>query len=68
MNISKAMIEKLMWSFGRAFLAVFLAGSVGLLNVPNWTEAKAALVALVIAAVTAGIRAVQHVLVDTPAG
>lgn len=57
-------VEKLAYSFGRAFLATFAVGITGLLAAPDWSTKKAALVALTVAAVTAGVRAVQHVLVD----
>lgn len=63
-------IKKVLYSFGRAFLATFLVGITGLLAAPDWSAGKSAAVALVVAAVTAGVRAAQHVLVDTnpPAG
>lgn len=66
MNLSfdKAFLEKLALSFIRAFLGVFIAGISGLLMVPDWSAAKSAAIALVVAALTAGIRAVQHVVFD----
>lgn len=67
MTISKALAEKVAFSFLRAFGATFLAGMLGLLAVPNWDAGKAALVSLSVAALTAGIRAVQHLLLDAPA-
>lgn len=55
---------KITLSFVRAFVAAFAAGAGGILAVPNLTAAKAALLALSVAALTAGVRAVQHFLVD----
>lgn len=62
----KAFLEKIALSFARAFLAVFIAGVTGLLMVPDWNAAKSAAIALIVAAVTAGLRAVQHVVFDGP--
>lgn len=59
-------LKKLALSFARAFVGAFIAGVTGLLTVPDWNTGKAALVALVVAALTAGVRAVQHVVFDTP--
>lgn len=67
MKISKALAEKVAFSFLRAFGATFLAGMLGLLAVPDWNAGKTALIALSIASLTAGIRAVQHLLLDAPA-
>lgn len=67
MRISKTLAEKVAFSFLRAFGATFLAGALGLLAVPNWSAGKAALIALSVASLTAGIRAVQHLLLDAPA-
>ena len=46
-------------SFLRAFIAVFIVGLAGVVNAADWNAAKAALVALVVASITAGIRACQ---------
>jgi hypothetical protein len=63
-STTEAFLLKIAWSFGRAFLAAFLVGVTGVLASPNWSAAKAALVALAIAAVTAGVRAVQALIAD----
>lgn len=52
-------VKKLGFSFLRAFLGAFVAGVPGILAVPNFTAGKAALVAVGIASLTAGFRAVQ---------
>lgn len=49
-------------SFARAFLASLLVLVPGVLNAPNLSEGKALAVAALIAAVTAGVRALQGVL------
>ena len=51
--------KKVGLSFVRAFVGTFIAGLVGVLAVPDWEAGKAALVALSVAALTAGIRAIQ---------
>jgi hypothetical protein len=66
-TFDNAFLKKLAYSFARAFIGAFLVGLTGLLASPNWDAAKAAAVALVIAAVTAGVRAIQHIVVDPPA-
>ena len=66
-QFDSAFLKKLGLSFARAFIGAFIAGLTGLLAVPNWNAAKAAGVALVVAALTAGVRAVQHVVLDPPA-
>lgn len=57
-------------SFVRAFLGVFIVGVLGiasnLANTHDWNAGKAALVALVSAAIVAGIRAAQSLLVGAP--
>lgn len=60
--ITTALLKKLAWSFGRAFVATFLVGLGGLAAVSSLSAAKAALLALLVAAVTAGIRAVEQVV------
>lgn len=67
LDFTKDFAKKLAYSFARAFIGAFLAGLTGLLAVPDWNAGKAAAVALVVAALTAGVRAVQHVVLDTPA-
>lgn len=65
MNLNNELIKRIAWSFVRAFLGVFIVGVAGVLASPDFSAGKAALIALVAAAVTAGIRAAQHVLLDS---
>ena len=65
-DFSGDFLKKVALSFARAFIGAFIAGATGLLTVPDWNAGKAALVALVVAALTAGVRAVQHIVLDTP--
>lgn len=58
MNVND-FVKKLAFSFGRAFLGVFLALVPGILAAPNLTAGKAAAVAAVAAGLTAGVRALQ---------
>lgn len=51
--------KKVAFSFGRAFVGSFVVLVPGILAAPNFTAGKAAAVAAVIAALTAGVRAVQ---------
>ena len=56
--------KKVALSFVRAFAAAFVLGLTDVLsavgpNASDWGAGKAALVALVVAAVTAGVRALQ---------
>jgi hypothetical protein len=46
-------------SFARAFLAIFVTLLTGWLAAPDWSTWKSALLAIVIGAVTAGVRALQ---------
>lgn len=46
-------------SFARAFLGAFFVLAPGVLEAPNFAEGKALFVAAIIAAVTAGVRALQ---------
>jgi hypothetical protein len=55
-------VDKMLYSFARAFGATFLAGIFGVLSVPDFSTGKAALVALTVAALTSGVRAAQHIL------
>jgi len=59
---SEAFVKKVALSFARAFLATFLVGAVGIASSPDFSTAKAALIALVVAAITAGLRAVQAIV------
>jgi hypothetical protein len=63
MKISTTLLKKLAWSFGRAFVASFVVGIAGIAVVPDLSAAKALLLAATIAALTAGARAAEHVVV-----
>lgn len=63
---SAVFVKKVALSFARAFLATFIVGAAGVASSPNFTTAKAALIALVVAAITAGLRAVQALVEGTP--
>jgi len=63
---SEAFVKKVALSFARAFLATFLVGAVGLAQSPDFSSARAAGIALVVGAVTAGIRAVQAIVEGSP--
>lgn len=62
MNLSSPFLKKVALSFIRAFGASLLVFVIGLANAPNFSFSRAAAVAALVAAVTAGARAVQHVL------
>lgn len=66
--LSNALLKKLAWSFGRAFVATFVVGLGGLAAIHSLSAAKAALLALLIAAVTAGVRAAEQVIVPKVTG
>jgi hypothetical protein len=52
-------------SFARAFIGVLVVLLPGALEAPNLGEARALLVAAIVAAVTAGVRALQGFLPNT---
>ena len=62
-KLENTFVGKLVTSFVRAFLGVFVVGVIGVgsdvANTHDWSAAKAALVALVSAAFVAGFRALQ---------
>jgi hypothetical protein len=60
--LSETFVKKLALSFVRAFAATFLVGAVGIASSPDFSAAKAALIALVVGAITAGLRAVQAIV------
>lgn len=62
MNISQVFLKRVALSFLRAFGASLLVFGVGLANAPDWSFSRSAGVAALVAAVTAGLRAVQHAL------
>lgn len=63
---SETFVKKVALSFVRAFLSFFFVGAVGVASSPDFSTAKAALIALVAGAITAGLRAVQAVVEGTP--
>lgn len=60
--VGNDLLKKIAWSFVRAFLGTFAVGVAGVLASPNFEAGKAALIALAVASVTAGIRAAQAIL------
>ncbi len=56
---AEAFAKKVAFSFIRAFIGAFLVLVPGILAAPNWTAGKSAVVAAVIGALTAAVRAVQ---------
>lgn len=60
------LLKRVALSFIRAFLGVFLVGVLNIAssvaNTHDWSAGKAAVVALISAAVVAGIKAVQELL------
>lgn len=60
--ISTAVLKKLAWSFGRAFVASLVVGLAGITAVPSLSAAKALALAALTGAVTAGIRAAEQTL------
>lgn len=58
----KALLRSITLSFVRAFLGVFIVGLAGVAASPDFKTGKAALIALVTAAIVAGLRAVQALL------
>jgi hypothetical protein len=68
-KINQALLIKCSLSFARAFVGVLVVSAVSLdsaANAGNWSLFKSLAVAAVVGGVTAGIRAVQHVVFDTP--
>jgi len=59
-------VKKIALSFARAFLATLLVGAVGIAQSPDFSTAKAAGIALVVGALTAGLRAVQAIVEGSP--
>ncbi len=57
--VKSVFYASLLDSFSRAFLSSFVVLLVGLLESPEFGLSKSALIALVVGAVTAGIRAIQ---------
>jgi hypothetical protein len=55
-------LRRIALSFGKAFLATFIAGIGGIAAVPDWSTRKAALAALTVGALDAGFKSVQIAL------
>ena len=64
LNLNKPFAEKLAWSFARAFGGSMLVLLPGVWAAPDFNAGKALAISALVASVTAGFRAVQHVLVD----
>lgn len=60
--MSSLFLKRVALSFLRAFASSLLVFAVGLANAPDWSFSKSAGVAALVAAVTAGVRAVQHLV------
>lgn len=56
------LLRKCALSFVRAFGASLIVFATGLATAPDWTFSRATVVGVLVAAVAAGLRAVQHVL------
>jgi hypothetical protein len=59
LGTAERLLLKLALSFVRAFVAALVVGLAGLAAVPDLSAAKALIVAAIVAAFTAGLRAVQ---------
>lgn len=59
-------VKRVLWTAIQAFLATFLVLAAGVLEAPNLQEAKAALIAAVVAAGAAAISAVKNTLFKEP--
>lgn len=62
MIVTSLFLKRVALSFIRAFGASLLTFLIGIAAAPEWSFSKAAAVAALVAAVTAGLRAVQHVI------
>ncbi len=62
MKLSSDFLKKVALSFVRAFAASLVVFAVGLAQAPEFTFSKAAGLAALTGALTAGLRAVQHAL------
>lgn len=63
-----AVLKKLAWSFGRAFVAAFVVGIAGIAEVPNLSAAKALVLAAATGALVAGVRAIEQVVLPKVTG
>lgn len=62
MTLSSAFVKKVAYSFLRAFGGSLIVFLIGIATAPAWSFSRAAAVGALVAAVTAGLQAVQHVL------
>lgn len=62
MNVSSTFLKRIALSFLRAFGASLLTFAIGLAQAPNWSFSRAAGLAALVGALTAGLRAAQHAL------
>lgn len=62
MKLSSVFLKRVAMSFLRAFGASLIVFLTGLLTAPDWSFSKGAAVSALVGAVTAGLRAVQHVV------
>lgn len=62
MLVSSVFLKRVALSFVRAFGASLITFLIGIAAAPDWSFSKAAAVGAIVAAVTAGLRAVQHVV------
>jgi hypothetical protein len=62
MNLSSVFLKRVALSFVRAFAASLLVFAIGLAQAPEFSFSKSAGLAALTAAVTAGLRAIQHAL------
>lgn len=60
MKVSSTFLKRIALSFLRAFGASLLVFAIGIAQAPEWSFSRAAGLAALVAAVTAGLRAVQH--------
>lgn len=60
--MSSLFLKRVALSFLRAFAVSLLVFATGFLQAPNWNDARAAWVAALIGALTAGVRAIQHLV------
>jgi len=62
MKVSSVFLKRVALSFVRAFGASLLVFVIGLAQAPEFSFSKSAGLAALVAALTAGLRAVQHVI------
>jgi hypothetical protein len=62
MSFTKDDLKRVLWTLVQAFLGTFLVLAPGALNAPNLGEAKAALIAAVVAGLAAVASAVKNLV------